>query len=391
MVRSKAVRIVVGLVLASGILAAPVASSHAISGPEIKIGVVLPMSGPLSFYGSQLIIALEMAKARLKKAGGIGGVPAKFILYDSETKPEQAISTVRRLIERDKVMMIIGPFASSECEVSFPVANRAKIPIVSPASAKPGISAKNRPWTFRNSLSTDKLYPRLLDRWLKRYNIKNVAIIYDQREALMKIDGTKVLPMLLAKQGVKIIDSISHLSTDVDYSAQVTKIKQLNPDGVIIASLPEGAGLIMKELAKQEVKLPKMGAIGVSQRSLEIAGSAADGLMTTQTMWVQSPDPMMREWVKEFVKRQGKDLKPVFEAASMFDTVMITKMIMEKTKISNNPKDMHADRVKIRDAWQNLKGYKGISSPSVSINEVGDGVKGTIILEAKGGKFRVVN
>ncbi|MBI3090590.1 MAG: ABC transporter substrate-binding protein [Candidatus Tectomicrobia bacterium] len=362
--------------------------AQAISGPEVKIGVILPMRGPLSFYGTQLVIALEMVKDRIAKEGGIGGVPAKFIMYDSESKPNEAINAVKRLIERDKVQIILGPFASGECEVAFPVANRAQVPIVSPASAKPGISAANRPWTFRNSLTTDKLYTRLLKKWVEDKKIKTVVILYDQKEALMKIDGTQVLPALLAKHGVKVLDSLAYLSQDVDFSAQVTRVKEIKPDGVVLSSLPEAGGLIMRELGKQNVKLPMLGSIGVTQRSIEIAGSAADGLMTTQTMWVQSPDPIMRDWVQEFLKRQGKDINPTFEAGSMYDTVMITKMIMETSKISNKPEDLQADRAKLRDGWQNLKGYKGISSPSISINADGDGEKATILLEAQGGKFR---
>ena len=75
----------------------------------------------------------------------------------------EAISLTRRLIHNDKVLAILGPFFSAETEVAFPIAVQGKTPIMTASSAKPGITAKNRPWAFRNALASDQMNGKLID------------------------------------------------------------------------------------------------------------------------------------------------------------------------------------------------------------------------------------
>ena len=212
---------------------APVASAK-----EIKIGVLIPLSGYISFFGKMQNTALQIAKEEFKQMGPAGGFYLNFILYDTGSKPKDAILMAQKLIHTDKVACIIGPFLSTVCEQVFPVVNRAKVPIITASSAKPGITKANRPWTFRNIMTSDKINEPTIKAWIQAHNIKTVAILTDIKSKVSEIYGKNVAPALLKKHGVKIVESIDFVTEDVDFSAQITKVKGLNPDGIVLAASP---------------------------------------------------------------------------------------------------------------------------------------------------------
>jgi len=134
-------------------------------------------------------------------------------------------------------------------------------------------AAKNRPWAFRNALSSDQMNGYLLDVWLKRNPVKSVVILTDVKDAFTKVDGTVVFPTELKQKNVQVLDNISYQTGDIDYSAQVTKAKGLNPEGIVVAGLYNEGGNVVREIRKQGMKQPIVGALGMSEpRFLDIAG-----------------------------------------------------------------------------------------------------------------------
>src|SRR5690554_1323150 len=106
--------------LAALVAASALLSSTALA--DVKIGVLLPLSGKGASYGQHQQTAIEMALERLEKEGGIKGEKVELVVYDTRGENAEAISLTRRLIYNDEVLAIIGPFFSAETEVAFPVA-----------------------------------------------------------------------------------------------------------------------------------------------------------------------------------------------------------------------------------------------------------------------------
>ena len=223
----------------------------------------------------------------------IKGEPVKLVVYDTRGDNAEAINLTRKLIHSDKVLLVLGPFFSAECEVAFPIANQGKTPIVTAAAAKPGIAANNRPWAFRMALTSDKLNGPLVDRWqaANKGQIKKVVILTDTKDAFTKADGTAVFPAVLKAKGIEVIDNISFQTGDIDFSAQVTKVKGLNPDGIVIAGLYNEGGNVVREIRKQGLQQPVIGALGMSEaKFIEIAGPAGEGVMVVNPFWADNPD-----------------------------------------------------------------------------------------------------
>ena len=203
-------------------IAMGVSALAAISVPahaDVSVGVLMPTSGFAAGFGKEEEGSIALF---LKKYGDDLG-PAgklKLIIYDTRGEPAQAISLTKKLIDTDKVAVIIGPYLSGESQAAFPVANRAETPIITPSSAKPGIAAANRPWAFRFASTIDKTDKEFIDHWLKKQAkpIKNVVIFYDGKDAVSSADGKHVMPAVLKAEGIKILDSISFQTGDVDFS-----------------------------------------------------------------------------------------------------------------------------------------------------------------------------
>src|ERR1700761_7463370 len=354
---------------------------------QVKIGILMPLSGKGASYGQHQETAVKMALEEIAKTG-IKGEKLEAVIYDTRGENAEAINLTRKLISNDKVLAIIGPFFSAECEVTFPIGVQNKTPIITASSAKPGIAAKNRPWAFRNALSSDQMNGYLLDVWLKRNPVKSIVILTDVKDAFTKVDGTAVFPAELKKRGVSVLDNISYQTGDIDFSAQVTRAKGLNPEGILIAGLYNEGGNIVREIRKQGMTQPIVGALGMSEtRFLDIAGPAGDGTTVVNPFWPENPDPKVHAWATEYEKRAN--VEPGNTAALMYDTIMLTKACIEKSGATNKPDDLAADRERIKDCLAQVKDVPGIAGP-MSFNADGDAQLLPTVLIAKGGKWEAV-
>lgn len=355
---------------------------------EIRIGVLLPLSGKGASYGQHQETAIRMALDELQQTG-IKGEKVQVVSYDTRGENAEAISLTRKLIHSDKVLAIIGPFFSAECEVAFPIAVQGKTPIVTASSAKPGIAAKNRPWAFRNALASDQMNGKLIETWLaENPKVKSVVILTDIKDAFTKIDGTSIFPAVLKGKGVTVLDNISFQTGDIDFAAQVTKARERNPDGLVLAALYNEGGNIVREIRKQGLKQPVVGALGMSEtKFLEIAGPAAEGTMVVMPFWADNPDPGVSKWTAEFQARAKTT--PNNTDALMFDSFFLMKTCIEKSGVTNKPEDLAADRDRIRGCLDSLSSFPGIVGP-ITFNDDGDAVLQPVVLQARDGRWRAV-
>lgn len=365
------------------------ASGAPLKGKSLKIGVIVPLAGPAISWGQHSLIGAEIARDEINAAGGIGGVPIELIVGDTASKSEQAIALARKLAEQDKVLVILGPILSSACEVVFPVINRLKIVAVSPTSAKPGLSAKNRPWAYRNNLTSDRTLGPALEKWVKKHSIKKAAILYDSSDAVSTGEGAKVYPIFLKKFGVNIEDSVTVQKKDIDFSAHITRIKGKSPDGVALAAQAEQAANIVREMRRQGLNIPVMTGVECANPLFIGTGkSDVEGVWTASATWSDNPDPKVSKFVTEFMKRK-KGEKPNSGGFKSYDSIYIIKEIIEKYGVTNDPGNLAEDRDRMRQGWKNVKNFPGVSGVT-SINEEGDGESMPTILRVSRGQWVAV-
>jgi branched-chain amino acid transport system substrate-binding protein len=345
----------------------------------VQLGSIEILSGPNAPYGIAIKSGMELALAEVNAAGVLGGRKIKLTIEDSAANKDQAINAARKLIGRDKVVAIIGPTLSNEMFAVGPVANERKIPILGTSTTANGITAMGD-YVFRTSLPESDVIPVTLKKAMAR-GVKTIALMYANDDAFSK-SGFDVMKAAAEKAGLKIVDIESFGSKDADFSAQLTKIKELKPDAVGISALVEPvAGVLLgaKQLGFGKETL-FIGGNGANSPKLgEIAGAAADGLIVGSPWFVGKQTPSNEKFVADFRKAYNKD--PDQFAAQAYDALKIMAAAIDQAGA--------ADSGKIRDALMQTK-FDGVMGPfSFTAGRDPASTEGVVVLVMQGGKFSI--
>ena len=255
-----------------------------LQGPEIKIGVLYTVDGVWGSYGEKSFRGIRAAAEDINAKGGVNGVKVRLVEYDNRANPNELPNIVRRLATVDNVLAIVGPNASGEAEIVFPIANQLKVPILGTSVAKGGIMNKNRPWAFRNVMPDDLNTAPVITAVVKEKNIRKVAVIMDIKDPISKFMGSAFWPSLLEKIGVEELtrkDPVTFQSGDPSVTAQVSKLKSMNPDAIVLAASPGDAAKIAIEVRRQGLKQQLLGAGGLfGDEFLKSGGAAVEGAIT---------------------------------------------------------------------------------------------------------------
>jgi branched-chain amino acid transport system substrate-binding protein len=194
------------------------------------------------------------------------------------------------------------------------------------------------------------------------------------------------MPAALKAAGVNVLDAISFQTGDVDFSAQVTRAKALNPDGILVTALFTEAGHLLSELRKQGKNHPNAAGVELSldHKFIEIAGKASEGVLTAAEFNRDSSKPTVVQFVKDY--EAATHHLPGNSSALMYDTLSLMRHCIMSTGVVGNGE---ADKVKIRDCWANMNGVEAPIAGAVTINKDGDGVRQPNFLVVRGGKFVV--
>jgi len=355
---------------------------------DVPVGVLVPSSGKGASYGQQQQNAINMFLDKYADLGGKAG-RIKLVIYDTRGENTDAINLTRKLIDSDAVVAIVGPQFSAEAEVAFPLAVRGETPMVTPMAAKAGIAAANRPWAFRFALTTENVYRPLIEIWLKKQQsppIKQVVIFMDAKDAVSSFDGKTIFPKLLKEHGIEILDTVSFQTGDIDYSAQATRAKALNPGGLVVSALYNEAAHAVAEARKQGMRQPIIAGVGINDpRFIQIGGAATEGVLTGSDFFAANPQPKVAAWVADYEKRYNQ--KPSNAAAEMYDTLYLMRECIRSTSVDGS--NIKADRLKLRDCWSGMKDSEAPLMGPTSIDQNGDGTRIPAVLEVRGGNFVV--
>ena len=372
-------------------LSAGVASAQA---QEIALGAIVPSSGPFAEWGRSNSVTLRMLEKQTNDAGGINGAKLKITILDDGAKPAQAASSLRKLAGDEKVLAVAGPLTSSAAEVTFPVANEMKVVATSQASSKPGVAKLNRPWAFRNTIDEGVLAKTTVPYFKKAFNIKTVGIIFDAKDATAATVGKAIMPAALKASEIAIVnesDPLSFNTGDLDVSAQVTKLKSLNPDGVVVSADYSQAITVLREMKRQGLIKPVVGATQlISSAILKAAPEIPIVAPATffATMKGEAAEKFVANLQPLLRKESGlpAEIEPSMYDANIYEIVSMYIDAIKKSGVTGKPADVEADRAKIRDHLAKLEGFQGLGGP-IGFNDDGDAIKAFYVLQGQNGTW----
>lgn len=375
-------------------LSAMIANQASAQTREIEIGAVVPSSGPFAEWGRSNTVTLKMLEKQTNDAGGINGAKVKITILDDAAKPAQAASSLRKLAGDNKVLAVAGPLTSSAAEVTFPVANEMKVVSTSQASSKPGVAKLNRPWAFRNTIDEGVLAKTTVPFYKKAFNIKTVGVIFDAKDATAATVGKAIMPAVLKANEITIAnenDLLSFNTGDLDVSAQVTKLKSLNPDGVVVSADYSQAITVIREMKRQGLIKPVIGATQLISSAILKAAPEIPVIAPATfyaTMKGDAPEKFTAALQPLLRKENGlpAEIEPSMYDANIYEIVSMYIDAIKKSGVTGKPEDLEADRTKIRDYLAKLEGFPGLGGP-IGFNDDGDAIKAFYVLQGQNGAW----
>ena len=344
---------------------------------EITIGVVLSVTGRLaSAFGVPIGTGFELALEEINNSQP-GGRTIKFIIEDDQSTVEGAVDAYKKLIQQDGVPVILGPATSTQTQAAFPIAQENGVVGFSPTSAARGLSAIGD-FVFRAALTTDVLIPSGIETTSAKLGYKTAATMYDEND-VFSTDSDEAVREAFAANGVEVLITETFQGGDTDFTAQLTRIKDANPDIIFISSLsPEKPGLLMQG---RQLGIPN--SVPFVMRTLTIAdvqaaGEAAEGAITF-VGWASAADtPGNSAFVQNYSAKYGAE--PSNYAARAYAGLHILAEAIANAQ--------SIDSIAIRDALANITDFDTIFG-KFSFNEVGDAVYDPKILIVVNGQLEI--
>ncbi len=345
----------------------------------IKIGHYGSLTGSEATFGKSTDNGIRLAVEEVNAKGGVkvDGKMYKIELVsdDTEGKPEKAGTVVTKLITKDKVKAVLGEVASSVSLQGAPVCQARKIPMITPSSTNPAVTQKGD-MIFRVCF-IDPFQGFACAKFAKDdLKLTNAAILFDQAAAYsvgLKDEFTKAFKGM----GGTITTEQAYTKGAADFNAQLTRIRETNPEVIFIPGYYSDVAKIAIQARKLGMKMPLLGGDGWDSEELaKNAGEAIEGCFYSNHYAPDQPTEAIQTFVSKYQKKF--DGIPDGLAALGYDAANILFDSMTRAK-SLDGKDL-------RDAIAATKDFKAVTG-TITLNAQRDAVKPAVIVEHKGGKW----
>ncbi len=345
---------------------------------EVKVGVVLPLTGQIAAFGETSKRGLDLAHEQNAKLSN--GDTVKLVYVDDRGDKVEAASAVQKLIDKDKVAVILGEVASSNSMAMAPIAEKSKTPMITHASTNPRVT-KGKKYVTR-ACFIDPFQGAVMAKYALDNNLKNAVLVTDAKQDY-SVGLSKAFKKAYEAGGGKIVKQVFINSGDKDFNAQVATIKAANPDIIAFTGYYPEAALLAKQARNMGVKAPFIGADGVGFPELvKIGGKAAEGFMYTDHFnEAAASSPEAKAYVEAYHKKYNKPADSMGALAADAYGMILNAMnaCLKEGKASDDKECINAH-------LRNTKDYKGITGV-ININEEGNAVKSAVINQVKDGKF----
>ena len=357
---------------------------------DIKLGAAEALTGPAGQYGQSIKNGLELALEEINAAGGVKGSKLTLVLEDEQGKKEQAIDVFKKLIFQDKVLMLFGPTLSNSAQAANPIAQAAKTVVFGTSNTADGITSIGD-FVFRNSVTEADVLPETLRVSVKSAGIKKVAVFYGNDDVFTK-SGFDAFKKALENMNMAITTTETFAKGDVDFKAQLTKIKASNPDAIVLSALIAEGAPIMVQARGLGINLPFIGGNGMnSVKIFDLAKDKSDNLWTGSPWALASQSKENQHFVVAYTQKYK--IAPDQFSAQAFDAMSIVAKAIAKIKLTGN---LEADRATLRDALPTVT-HVGATGPfqfrqanSKDGKPAGfDAKQAAIVSVTRGGKYSI--
>lgn len=370
-------RIVLSLLIVASLLTGFACQPRG-GGDNVRVGVFMSLTGSTANFGISSTNGIKMAADEINKAGGINGKQIELLVQDDRSDASEAATIVTKFVTQDQVHAILGEVASSRSIAAAPIAQNAKIPMLTPSSTNPEVTRKGD-FIFR-SCFIDPIQGAAIAQFAARtLGAKRAGIMVDRKNDY-STGLEKNISETFTRLGGQIVATQSYQEGDQDFNAQLTSIKGANPEVIFVPGYYNDVGLIAKQARDRGIPVPLVGGDGWDSAQLyAIGGSALNGSFFTNHYSPYDTDPKVQKFVNDYKSRFGAI--PDALAATAYDAAHIMFDAIKRSKSLAGPD--------IREALAATKDFPGVTG-KVTFNENRDAVKPIVVIEIKDGGTYVV-
>jgi branched-chain amino acid transport system substrate-binding protein len=294
---------------------------HANEGAPIKIGEIASLTGKEAAFGQSSHKGTLLAIEELNAADGVLGRQLKLITEDNQTKAGESATAARKLISRDKVVALLGEVASSRSLEMAPIAQSSKIPMVSPASTNPKVTAVGS-YVFRVCF-IDPFQGTVMAKFAREdLGLRRVAVLTSVSSAY-SVGLSKFFKERFLSEGGEIAIEQKYSEGDKDFRSQLTAIKATGVGGIFIPGYYSEAALIAKQARELGITAALFGGDGwEAPQLMEIGGAALEGCYYSTHYSPEDTSPAVQNFVKNY-KARFNDEMPDAMAALGYDSALV--------------------------------------------------------------------
>ncbi|AKH20673.1 ABC transporter substrate-binding protein [Sedimenticola thiotaurini] len=362
-------------------------AGQASAAEPIRIGTFLSVTGPASFLGDPELKTLQMYIENINAKGGVDGRPVELVHYDTGGNAKEAVNFAKRLIQKDKVDVIVGGSTSGSSLSVMPLVERAKIPFISLAGSIKIIDPVQK-WTFKTP-HTDRMAAQKIYEDMQKRGITKVALI-SGNGGFGKSGRAQSLAMA-PNYDIEIVADEQYGAKDTDMTAQLTKIRDTDAQAILNFGFGSGPAIVTKNVRQLGITLPLYQSHGVaSKKFIELAGDAAEGvrlpaaaLLVAEKLPQSDPQRPVLLGYKNLYEGKYGDVSTF--GGHAYDGLMIALEAIDRADST--------DKAKVRDEIEkttNFPGTGGVFTMSPT-DHLGLGLDAFQMLEIKNGDWTIVN
>lgn len=361
------------LALAGCATSAEAGKTAAKDSEDVKFGLITATTGGAAAYGISIKEGAELA---VEEINAKGGTQIDLLIEDEKGDKNEAINAMNKLVHKDNVLAVQGPMLSGTMFAAGPIAQQAGIVALGTSTTADGITDMGD-YIFRNAVPEALAVSAAVEKSHEVLGYKTVGIMYSQNNDQM-VSVYNTLEAAFKKAGVEVVAIETFADGDTDFSAQLTKIKEINPDMLAVASLYQEGALIMKKARSMGIDQPVIGSNGFnSPELLKQAGEAADGAIVG-TPWFPGKDSeIVKNFREAYVAKYERE--PDQFAAQAYDGINLLYTAFENSGSAT-------DRAAFRDALAAIEDFEGVTG-KFEFDENRDPKMDVQVLQVKDGEF----
>ena len=342
----------------------------------VAIGYHAPLSGENAQYGAFFRNSATLAIDEFNKSGRLPGVTVQLKFEDSKGESKEGVNIARKFSDDPSILAAIGDFSSGVSMAAGQVYAQTKLAQLSQTASHPDF-VKISEYQFRN-ITTMSYESPLIAKWALANGAKKIAVVAIQNDWGQSVVSNFV--DYVKANGGEITDVEMFNPGTRDFRSILTKVARGKPDAIYLGSFYEDGSAFLQQKVQLGLKQQMYGTSSLySQKLLELAGPAANNLNLSTTFMLDSPEPHVKAFVKDYEARYGS--KPDMFAAQAFDA---TNIVLNAIVAAGGP---NATRAKVRDAMAATKDFPGVTGVTSFDPKTREPAKVLTKLQIQNGKF----